>query len=184
MNESQVLKPTADELKAILDAHAKWLRGESGGKRADLQRAYLRGADLRGADLRGADLQRAYLQGADLRGADLQGTLNVSPLALAQTRIVPDGDLIVWKKCHGNVIVKLKIPEAAQRSNASGRKCRAEFAEVLEVIGGDIGIAQHDGKTEYRVGSTVRCHEWCDDRWQECAGGIHFYLTREEAEAH
>jgi len=80
-----MLKPTADELTAILAKHAKYLRGVDGGKCADLRRASLQGADLQGADLRraslqGADLQRAYLQGADLRraslqGADLRGTI-------------------------------------------------------------------------------------------------------------
>lgn len=39
------------DMRAILTAHAAWLKGEDGGKRADLQ-----GADLREADLRGADL--------------------------------------------------------------------------------------------------------------------------------
>ena len=36
-----MLKPTADELTAILAEHAKYLRGEDGCKRADLRRAYL-----------------------------------------------------------------------------------------------------------------------------------------------
>ena len=51
----------------ILQRHAKWLKNEEGGERADL-----RGADLRGADLRGADLRDANLRDANLRGADLQ----------------------------------------------------------------------------------------------------------------
>ena len=54
------------ELKNILDKHLKWLRGENGGKRANLP-----GADLSGADLSRADLSRANLSGADLSGADL-----------------------------------------------------------------------------------------------------------------
>ena len=54
------------KLKNILDKHLKWLRGENGGKRADLS-----GADLSGADLSGADLSWANLSGADLSGADL-----------------------------------------------------------------------------------------------------------------
>ena len=61
-----MLKPTADELTAILAKHAKYLRGVDGGKCADLRRASLQGADLQGADLR-----RASLQGADLRGTIL-----------------------------------------------------------------------------------------------------------------
>ena len=67
-----MLKPTADELTAILAEHAKYLRGEDGGKRADLQGADLRVADLQGAVLLGADLLGAVLRGADLWGADLR----------------------------------------------------------------------------------------------------------------
>ena len=149
---------------------------------ADLYGANLRGADLYGADLRGADLRGANLRGADLYGANLYGAMNIPPFASAQTSITPEGQLIGWKKCKNGLIVKLSIPTDARRSNASGRKCRAEFADVIETIGGDVGISQHDGKTEYRVGARVTCDNWCEDRWQECAGGIHFFITREEAE--
>ena len=166
---------------------------------ADLRGADLRGADLRGADLRDADLRDADLWGADLwganlrgadlwganlRGADLRGAKNLSSLAAAQTTITPEGQLIGWKKCKSGVIVKLSIPADAKRSNATGRKCRAEFADCLEVIGADVGMSSHDGKTEYRVGERIACDKWCEDRWEECAGGIHFFLTREEAEAY
>ena len=61
------------ELKNILDKHFKWLRGENGGKRANLFGANLSRADLSGADLFGANLSRADLSGADLSGADLSG---------------------------------------------------------------------------------------------------------------
>lgn len=154
---------------------------------ADLHGAYLRGADLRGADLSGADLYEANLHGANLHGADLYeadlyGAKDIPVLAAARTLIAHEGQIIGWKKCRGGVIVKMTVPAEARRSNATGRKCRAEFADVLEVIGADVGISSHDGKTEYRVGERVTCDTWCEDRWQECAGGIHFWLTREEAE--
>ena len=80
------------------------------------------------------------------------------------------------------MIVKLRIPEDARRSNATGRKCRAEFVDVMEVIGSDVGISQHDGETKYVTGRRVICDTWCEDSWNECAGGIHFFITREEAE--
>ena len=63
---------TKKDLADILSKHAKWLRDEDGGERANLQDADLQDADLRGADLRGADLQRANLQGANLQGANLR----------------------------------------------------------------------------------------------------------------
>jgi hypothetical protein len=154
---------------------------------ANLRGAYLRGADLtganlRGADLRGADLTGAYLTGAKLRGAYLTGA-DLEWL-ISYTSICPEGDIIGWKKCVGGVIVKLLIPNDAKRSNATGRKCRAEYAEVLDVIGADVGISKHDETTEYRKGETVKCDKWGEDRWAECSGGIHFFITRREAEVY
>ena len=127
---------------------------------ADLRYADLRGADLRGADLRdanlryadlryaslchtnlkGADLRDADLRGADLRGADLHRAYDVQ-LSIAKTSILPDeGDIIGWKKAWTDnetlltpVIVKLLIPSDALRSNATGRKCRASTARVLDL---------------------------------------------------
>ena len=148
---------------------------------AYLSGANLSGPDLSGADLSGADLRSANLSGADLSGADLSRAKNAD-LAFAQTSIVPEGSLIVWKKCMNRVIVKLRVPEEAKRSNASGRNCRFEFVDVLELFGADVGISQHDQKTEYRVGQRVTCDKWDADRWNECSGGIHAFLTRIEAE--
>ena len=154
------------------DLHGADLHG------ADLYEANLSCADLHGADLHGADLHEANLHGADLRGAK-----NIPLNVYRQTKVVPArGDVVGWKKCLAGVIVKLRIPAKSRRCNATTRKCRAEYAEVLEVIGADIGISQYNGKTKYRVGEIVRCDKWDKNRWNECSGGIHFFLTREDAE--
>ena len=80
-------------------------------------------------------------------------------------------------------MAKLLIPAAAKRSHAFGRKCRAERAEVLEIIGAEFGVtAAHGPKTYYRVGETVLPDAF-DENWQdECSHGIHFFITRLEAE--
>jgi hypothetical protein len=117
-------------------------------------RANLAGANLADANLAGAILTGAYLTDAILARANLAGAKGAG-VAIAKTRILPDGDLIGWKKCKNSVIVKLRIPEAAKRSHAFGRKCRAEYADVLEVIGAEVAISSHDGKTEYRAGQRV-----------------------------
>ena len=148
---------------------------------ANLSRADLSGANLYGANLSGADLSCANLYGANLSGADLSGAINAD-YVIAQTRILPEGDLIGWKKCNGGVIVKLRIPEAAKRSHAFGRKCRAEYVDVIEIIGGDKAISQHDGKTEYIVGARVVPDSFSDDWQSECSNGIHFFITKIEAE--
>jgi uncharacterized protein YjbI with pentapeptide repeats len=155
---------------------------------ADLSRANLSGANLSGADLSGAYLIGADLIGADLSRANLSGAYLIgaknAELPIAQTRILPEGDLIGWKKCVGNVIVKLRIPADAKRSHAFGRKCRAEFADVLEVFGAEVGISKHDGKTEYKAGERVTPDAF-DENWQEeCSSGVHFFITKAEAGAY
>jgi hypothetical protein len=158
----------------------------------DLCGANLRGADLRGVDLcdanlcganlRRANLRRANLRDADLCGADLCGAKNAE-LPIAMTRILPEGEIIGWKKCAGGKIVKLKIPANAKRSHAFGRKCRAEFAVVLEVEGGGTAKSSHDSTFEYNKGATVRPTERFSEDWmQECTSGIHFFITKLEAE--
>jgi hypothetical protein len=124
-----------------------------------------------------ANLRSANLYNADLRSA------NLPDVFAAEFSIVPEvGQFTGWKKCNNNVLVKLVVGKNARRSNATGRKCRAEYVKVLEVIGAEVGISGYDNRTEYRVGKIVRCDKWESDRWVECGGGIHFFLTRIEAE--
>ena len=162
-------------------------------RRTNLYGANLSGANLSGADLYGADLSGAYLYGANLSGANLSGAnlyganlsgaKSIPSITNAQASILPEsGQFQGWKKCQNGVLVRVMIGENAKRSNATGRKCRAEYVKVLEVIGAEVGISQHDNKTEYRAGKIVRCDKWDKDRWVECGGGIHFFLTRIEAE--
>ena len=153
---------------------------------ADLSRADLSGANLSRANLSGVNLSRADLSGANLSWADLYGAKNAE-LAWAITTVPADGDIIGWKKARSpdgaTCIVRLKIPESAKRSSATGRKCRAEYAQVLEVIGAEYGISGRDDNFFYRPGEMVRPDSWDDNRWDECSHGIHFFITRAEAEA-
>ena len=194
---------TEERLKEVLEKHAEWLRtrfyDDVKGERADLRGAYLRDADLRGAylqdaDLRGADLRGAYLRDADLRGAylqdadlrdaDLRGAIGI-PLACPEK-----GEFIGFKKAYcegGGVIVELSIPEDSKRSSATGRKCRCDKAKVIDITSLDgnahykSAISFHDLDFIYVVGKTVTVENFEDDRWNECAPGIHFFITRQEA---
>ena len=144
----------------------------------------LRIANLSSADLRGADLSSANLSSATLSKGFEQS------FEFKRTRILPDeGEIIGWKKCENGVIVKLLIPADAKRSHAFGRKCRAEFAEVLEIFdrildGKPFARSQYAPEFVYRVGETVRSDNFYPDWREECAGGIHFFITRAEAEAY
>ena len=144
---------------------------------ANLSGANLRCADLSGATLHYANLSGANLSDADLRCADLSGAINIPKLPW--TIICPDGDLIVWKKV-SNGIAKLLIPKEAKRVNATSRKCRAEFAIVLDCPAKATSL--HDPSFRYKIGEKIIPHNFDENRWNECSGGIHFFLTKEEAE--
>ena len=153
---------------------------------ADLCDAYLYGANLREArlseaSLYGANLSGAYLCRANLREADLcgaKGTYMACPT---------DGSFIGWKTASG-YIVKLQIPEDARRSSAGGEKCRCDRAFVVEIqnfdgTNADIETvcSDHDENFVYAVGATVEVYNFDDDRWNECAPGIHFFIDRRAA---
>jgi hypothetical protein len=175
------------DFSSLADAVKAAVKSDANLSGANLSRANLSRANLSDANLSGANLSGAYLSGANLSGAYLSGA-NLSDakhadFAIASTRILPEGDLIGWKKCRDNVLVKLLIPAKAKRSHGFGRKCRAEFAKVLEVIGAKQGISQYDSQFFYKAGETVKPeNKFDDDYTNECSSGIHFFITRLEAE--
>ena len=163
---------------------------------ADLSHASLRYASLCGASLHGASLRGADLYGADLRDANLSDANHVK-LSIAKISILPnEGDIIGWKKAWTDnempptpVIVKLLIPADAQRSNATGRKCRASTARVLDLQdkqGNSLppdttAYSGYDTDFTYKKGETIHVEDFDTNRWKECAPGIHFFITRIEA---
>ena len=158
---------------------------------ADLCDANLRGANLRGADLCDANLRGANLCGANLYGADLcDANLRGADLCGAKGCYLScptEGSFIGWKKASGH-IVKLRIPEDARRSSATGHKCRCDKAYVMEIQNMDGTKAtedtvrsDHDQNFVYTVGATVEVPDFDDNRWSECAPGIHFFIDRRAA---
>ena len=87
------------------------------------------------------------------------------------------------------VIVKLLIPADAQRSNGTGRKCRASTARVLDLQdkqGNSLppdttAYSEYDTDFTYKKGETVHVENFDTNRWNEYAPGIHFFITRIEA---
>ena len=203
------MKITEAELKIVLEKHALWLRNDPNGIRADLYSADLSGADLREADLRGADLRGADLCGANLCGANLsmailcganlrEADLREADLCGADLREAKNvncpltcpekGSFIGFKKVRGNYIVELEILADAMRSSATGRKCRCSKAKVVSITNPDGSKAEEtsacsgwDPNFIYSVGEVVEVKDFNTNRWNECAPGIHFFITRQEA---
>ena len=103
-------------------------------------------------------------------------------------------------------IAKLRIPETAQRSSAFGSKCRCSEAFVEEITSMDGSIKYNSAvsmrsvgmalrrcapvtiddsmSAKYIVGETVKPDSFDPNPWNECSNGIHFFMTREEAETY
>lgn len=109
-----------------------------------------------------------------------------------------EGTFIGWKCTYyyGNVthnnfrpvhpaLVKLEIPVDARRSSF-GRKCRCDKAKVLSIETFDgkpltTAYSFYDNSFVYEAGKTVSVPNFDEDRWHECAPGIHFFMTEKEA---
>lgn len=165
-------KYTGAQLNEILRNHKHWVLRDCDGWES-----------MR-ANLSVANLSRADLYRADLSGANLYGAKNIPYIPMA----CPDsGAFTAWKKAMGK-IVKLLVPEDAKRSSATGRKCRCDKAVVLaieNIDGTDSGLSSvasgYDPKFLYTINETVKVPDFCEDRFLECAAGIHFFINRQEA---
>ena len=153
---------------------------------ADLREANLREADLRGADLRGAHLREANLRLADLRGANLENVI-IDMNTIGYNLACPEeGSFVAYKKA-GKNIVKLLVLEDAKRSSATTSKCRCSAAKVLDIENIKTGLkvveacSDYDSEFIYRVGEIIHVDNFDDDRWKECAPGIHFFVNKENA---
>ena len=163
---------TREKLNKILEEHKHWIN-----------------EDCKNWEEMKADLSGVDLCGAALYGADLRDTKNVPYIPM----ICPEeGDFIGWKKAEkaegSKVIVKLRIPYDAKRSSATTRKCRCSKAEVIAIYNLDGTEAEertcysdYDNNFIYEVGKTVEVTDFSEDRWSECAKGIHFFINRQEA---
>lgn len=166
---------------------------------ADLNNANLMYANLRGADLYEANLSNVDLRDVNLYGADLRKAKNVPFIPM----ICPSaGKFTGWKKAliikgpvlrgkHSDVlldvIIELEIPADARRSSATTRKCRCDKAFVKSITSIDgtesfeCALSSYDNNFVYRVGEMVSVDNFDEDRFNECAPGIHFFVDRQEA---
>lgn len=168
-------------------------------REANLYRAFcyytnLCGVDLRNADLREANLFRANLKDANLFGVNLKNANIINAEISENTKIdypiaCPEtGSFIGYKKAGYEYIVKLQICGDAKRSSATTKKCRCSKALVLSIEnidGSDSGLQEiesdFDSRFVYRVGEIAEVFDFDDNRWDECAPGIHFFMDRQDA---
>jgi hypothetical protein len=161
---------------------------------AKLSRAILRWAKLSGAklskvDLRWADLTEANLSGAKLSGAILtRADLSKATLtdAILPEFQIPQNEVLKgWKKVADGTVLELEI-RGRRTASLVGGKCRCDRAFVVRAVGSDETMfsSMYDSDFKYTVGSEVTEPNYDGDIRIECTEGIHFFLTRKEAEAY
>ena len=158
---------------------------------SNLSGSNLSESDLSGSNLSESDLSGSDLSGSNLRWSDLSGSKGLdSAKNLFYPLTCPEkGEYTAFKKAGGKV-VELRISADAKRSSATGRKCRASKAVVVSITtldgnpAGNEVCSDYDRSFVYRVGETVEVQNFDENRWNECAPGIHHYITREEAVRH
>ena len=205
LREKKMKKIKTEELMEKIAEHQKWLRDKTTGKRLDasfLDFSYVNfykidfhGANFHDANFIGANFHDADFCGANFCGANFCGANNINEVIsfanIANTALCmqcpEEGSFIGFKKADGG-IVKLRVTESAKRSSATTHKCRCSEAEVLEIQNMDgtksertSVISKYDRNFIYSVGTIVSVSDFDDDRWNECARGIHFFLSRQEA---
>ena len=162
-------------------------------KKSNLTRSYIATCNLQRTNFETSNIIDAYFTNCMLENIQFKNiaqfeTLRNWQTIFNQTRILPDGDIIGWKKCSNDLVVKLLIPKEAKRSSAFGRKCRCEYAKVLEIKHKNTNSIKKEAKScwnnpqvIYKVGETVKCDKWNKNWMEECAEGIHFFITEYEA---
>ena len=148
---------------------------------ANLSSADLYYANLRCADLIDSDLSGANLSSADLSGADLTNTI-LDEKEQCRKGITLTEPMIGYKKAYCGKIITLEIPIGAKVFSINNNKRRTNKVKVINMQGETELISIHDNDFKYHVGDEIDIIDFDDNYNIECSTGIHFFLTREEAE--
>ena len=154
-------------------------------KNTNLERASLRRVNLTYADIRGAKLYAAVLENAILDNIIFDDNTKNFRIHCPEK-----GAFIAYKKGLNNLIVKLLIPSDARRVSSTMNCCRCDKAKVLEIKNFE-GTKFFDEAWStvaegfcYKLGEWVYAENFNEDRWYDSTGGIHFWMTEDEAKAY
>ena len=178
---------TKIEIKNIFGKLLFEFECENNTVKKTVKKAIESSTDLRYADLSYADLSSADLSSANLRYADLRSAKQNESTSFLNIACPEEGSFIAYKKAGGKII-KLMITEDAKRSSASTLKCRASKAKTISIENIDgtpydqnFVSSDYDSSFIYRIGEVVEVTNFDEDRWNECAPGIHFFLSKKLA---
>ena len=140
---------------------------------------------MTGCNIKGANLFAAVLEHAVLD--DIVSDENTQWFRM---HCPETGPILGYKKCVNDRLVQLLIPADALRTSATLPSCRCNKAQVLTIKSFDFkknydeAWSLVDENFEYKRGEWVEVKDFNEDRWMDSTTGIHFWMTREEAEAY
>ena len=170
---------------------------------ASLRDANLSNADLRNASLKHTNLLNANLSNAccsyctlsytNLSGCNLKMTnfenSNLTGAILDESEkfrygVILDKKIIGYKKCKYGRIVTLEIPKGAIVFTINGYKFRTNKAKCIAISNGaTIAYSNFENLSfTYEIGKTYSIKDFNLIYNIECASGIHFFKSREDAE--
>lgn len=189
-NKSDIRNVNLDKANmAYLKADNAFFGGSS-LRGTDLSGAYLHSADLRGCDMTGADIRGADMFASALEHADLTDVKTDDKTKYFHLYCPEKGPFIGWKVCFGRRIVQLLVPEDARRISGTTNEVKCDKAKVLTIKSVDYRESYKEAHSYvdenfvYRAGEMVCAENFNPDRFLDSAGGIHIWLTREEAIAY
>ncbi|MCI8321798.1 MAG: pentapeptide repeat-containing protein [Dorea sp.] len=159
-------------------------------KEANFKNARLVTASFRHCDMRGCNIEGADLFGAVLESARLEGVVSDENTKWFRLHCPEKGAFLGYKKCVNDRMVQLLIPADAKRTSATLPSCRCSKAKVLTIKSFDFtqnfdeAWSLVDENFVYRKGEWVEVWDFNENRWQDSTTGIHFWMTRTEAEAY
>lgn len=139
------------------------------------------------ADLTNANFSDANLFNANLRKATKSGLITNVNTQYYDIQCPALGTAFTGYKKAGEYLIELLVPADAQRSSATGDKCRVDKATVVAITKiadgtpGDNVFSDYDDTFLYKIGQTVVPDSFDTDRWNECSNGIHLFLTKDLA---
>ena len=149
---------------------------------SNLKKASMRRANLQYANIKGAKLYAAVLEGANLKNIIFDNKTEYFKLYCPE-----QGAFIAYKKGLNNRIIKLLIPSDSKRVSSTRNCCRCDKAKVLEIKNFEGTIFYDEAWSTvaedfcYKLGEWVYAGNFNEDRWYDSTGGIHFWMTEEEA---
>lgn len=142
----------------------------------NLNRAGLENAQLYKTFIYKSNLKGSYLEYANLFGAKLDEEEQIRKGLILKKR------MIGYKKCRNNVIVTLEIPKGAIVFSINNKQCRTNKAKVVDISDGyKIVVSLFDDSYIYELGKKIEIEDFNLMYNAECATGIHFFKTIEEA---